>query len=75
MRFRATLIAVATLTAAVSGAHDFTDSGMIDPPWCGWWWPSYHDPNANPCIYCPHMWQGPGFVPDAPGSRIFTRAA
>jgi hypothetical protein len=67
MRTRATPIsAFMFVVVLVSGAWAYVEGDSVPEPWSGWWWPWYHDGTPG-CRYCPHLWQGPGFVPSSPG--------
>jgi hypothetical protein len=70
MRTRLSMMCVLWLVMVFSPraqAYALTDRDSVPEPWSGWWWPMYHDSSVPSCPNCPHLWQGPGFNPNAPG--------
>gem|GEM_PF-1634036 len=62
-----TAFAVLSVLTASAQAYAYADSDSVPEPWSGWWWPMYHALDSAHCRYCPHLWQGPGFVPESAG--------
>lgn|GEM_PF-2661158 len=51
------LLAVASVVGTQAHARQYYESGQVDEPWSGWWWPMFDYAGGGP-----YMWQGGGGV-------------